>query len=105
MLRLVQTGWGCPEQYDAYLSRQLVGYIRHRHGTTESHCPLGKVVWDDDSSIGDGLFDDEERDRFLTACCMAILLELGFRRIILDSVASGKPLYEVVSQQQVDGEV
>lgn len=71
-LTLVQTCGSCPEQYDAYLEDELIGYMRLRHG----HFPAehrGKVVHSS-APEGQGYFiNQEERRHHLHLACKAIL--------------------------------
>jgi len=63
---LRRTCYACPEQYDVYYKGNQVGYLRLRHGvfTAESPCCGGKQVYSG-SPKGDGIFDDDERDKYL----------------------------------------
>lgn len=72
-IKLEQTCGACPEQYDAYLNGEVVGYLRLRHGYFTVSCPWsgGEVVYEAQPE-GDGLFTYEERDGFLEAACAAI---------------------------------
>jgi hypothetical protein len=72
MLRLVQTCGACPEQYDVYQGDKRVGYFRLRHGHFRAECPQGNVVYEA-APQGDGLFEPEERDRYLNEACAAVL--------------------------------
>ncbi len=66
MIRLVETCFACPEQYDAYDGDQQVGYLRLRHGTFTVECPdvHGELVYRA-SPEGDGRFGNDERDYYL----------------------------------------
>lgn len=70
---LVETCYACPEQYDVFDGKRLVGYLRLRHGYFAAYYPDvdGECVYEADT-IGDGCFDDDERDMHLTAACVAI---------------------------------
>lgn len=75
-IKLIQTCGACPEQYDALIGHSLVGYLRLRHGyfyVQYPHCG-GKLVFEAYPE-GDGIFEDHERERFLTAAKEAILKE------------------------------
>lgn len=67
-IRLTQTCEAYPEQYDALQGDEMVGYLRLRHGHFTIRCPdaLGKIVYEA-YPIGDGAFDDDERDNYLKA--------------------------------------
>jgi hypothetical protein len=66
-ITLTQTCWGCPEQYDAYLDGEIIGYLRLRHGSFTVSYPWsgGDVVYRA-APRGDGLFEEDERDAYLT---------------------------------------
>ena len=74
LVRLVRTCTACPEQYDAYIGDDLVGYLRLRHGSFTVRCPdsNGELVYEA-APDGDGCFDVEERDRYLRFAVAAIL--------------------------------
>lgn len=65
----------CPEQYDAYLGDELVGYLRMRHGTFAIHCPnvAGEQIIYSTLPKGDGCFEDDEREFFLGLAQSVIL--------------------------------
>ncbi len=69
--KLIRTCFACPEQYDVYKvnedgSEENVAYLRLRHGMFRAECPfMGKLVYTSNDMRGDGIFYDEERDRFL----------------------------------------
>ena len=73
VVRLVQTCSAYPEQYDAHIGEQKVGYLRLRHGDFRVECPdvFGETVYEA-SPYGDGFFDDDERTGFLEAAKEAI---------------------------------
>lgn len=62
-IELIQTCGACPEQYDAYFEGNEVGYLRLRHGYFRAEY-LGEVVYDA-NTIGDGIFDCDEREGHL----------------------------------------
>lgn len=72
-IELIQTSLGCPEQYDAFIGRKLVGYIRLRYGHLTVECPNcgGEEVYSAHPE-GDGIFEYEERDKYLDASVTAI---------------------------------
>ena len=82
-IELQRTCGACPEQYDAYFDYgddegpQLVGYLRMRHGQFTVEVPYvgGKLVFISHTR-GDGTFEVEEREHFLTVACKAIKDEL-----------------------------
>lgn len=66
-------GGMCPEQYDVLLDGKQVGYLRLRHGQFTARCPdaLDTLVYSA-NPIGDGCFEPEERDEYLTKAVEAI---------------------------------
>ena len=65
-IELVQTCGACPEQYDAYLNGEKVGYLRLRHGTfrVDYGGAGGETIYSA-SPIGDGCFEVDEREGYL----------------------------------------
>jgi hypothetical protein len=74
MIRLVRTGFGYPEQYDAYLDGEQVGYLRLRNGDFSVDYPDcdGEAIYEA-SPRGDGMFDDDEPDYYLGIAVGVIL--------------------------------
>lgn len=74
-IKLSQTCFACPEQYDAIDARtgEVVGYLRLRYGhfTVEVPRPGGQLVYES-YTRGDGSFDDDERNAELAAALVAI---------------------------------
>ena len=72
-IELRQTCFACPEQYDAFLNGEMVGYLRLHHGYFRVEVPdaHGELVYSADT-LGDGIFDPEERDVHLNAAREAI---------------------------------
>jgi hypothetical protein len=70
---LLKTCFACPEQYDVLLGEQVVGYLRLRHGHFRAHAdgPGGTLVYEA-NTVGDGLFEDDERGTHLTAAVVAL---------------------------------
>lgn len=66
-INLVMTCGACPEQYDAYLNGEKVGYLRLRHGLFAVwNADQSERLWHTSDIKGDGIFaDDEERDPIL----------------------------------------
>lgn len=71
----LEGGGSCPEQYDVFDGDKKVGYLRLRHGYFRAEC------YDDEGHAvevyaadtrGDGHFEDDERDEYLTAAVHAI---------------------------------
>lgn len=73
-VRLVLTCGACPEQYDAYVGDELVGYLRLRHGYFSVRCPdpSGYEVYSAHPR-GDGIFESGERETYLRFGVQAIL--------------------------------
>ena len=78
MIRLVQTCFACPEQYDAFDGNgKRVGYIRLRGGRFRVQCPDigGEDVFEHIFAHDwyKGMFEDEqERKAFLGTACRRI---------------------------------
>lgn len=68
------TCYACPEQYDAYIGDEQVGYLRLRHGEFYAECPEcgGERVFESSSMQGDGIFEGHEREEYLTLAVQAI---------------------------------
>ena len=63
----------CPEQYDVELDNKKVAYLRLRHGCFRVHVPDfgGKIVYESYPK-GDGLFEEDEREKELNNALEAI---------------------------------
>lgn len=70
---LVQTCGACPEQYDVYKGGNQVGYLRLRHGWFYASVPdcSDNIVYEAEPK-GDGIFETDERTRYLTEAIDAI---------------------------------
>lgn len=64
----------CPEQYDVYLCKDQVGYLRLRHGYFRAENSDSVVVYSTQCK-GDGVFDDDEREYHLTQAITSIHLD------------------------------
>ena len=74
---LEMTCEGCPEQYDAFLDGKKVGYLRLRHGYFRVDYPdCGMETIYEAYPKGDGIFDDSERDFYLSKAKDAIVRKL-----------------------------
>jgi hypothetical protein len=64
---LVETSGACPESYDVKLNREIVGYLRLRHGHFRAEYPEcgGRIVYTA-CPRGDGIFEHDERMFYLT---------------------------------------
>lgn len=94
-IKLVRTCDSCPEQYDAYLGDEKVGYLRLRHGHFRVECPDNGGAWVYQAyPRGDGAFDEGERDYHLTQAAHSIRLWLSQR-------GETGALYEVVSGSEI----
>jgi hypothetical protein len=73
-IRLERTCHACPEQYDAFLGERQVGYLRLRHGRFRVDCPdvEGATVYEAHPK-GDGFFDADEREHYLSEARRAIV--------------------------------
>ena len=76
-IELIKTCDWAPEQYDAYLNGKQVGYLRLRHGKFRVDFPdCGDETIYEAEPNGDGCFDDDEREKYLTEAKQAILNKL-----------------------------
>jgi hypothetical protein len=66
----------CPEQYDVYQGEYQIGYLRLRHGYFRADyvalADARETVYEGHPK-GDGVFEPEERERFLTEAVQALL--------------------------------
>ena len=71
---LIKTCSACPEQYDVYKGKVQIGYLRLRHGFFRADYPDcgGESVYEAEPE-GDGIFEDHERDKYLSAAVDALL--------------------------------
>jgi hypothetical protein len=72
---LEQTCFACPEQYDVYNRDGIqVGYLRLRHGYFRADYPdVGvEVVYETSNVIGDGIFEDEEREIHISKALLCL---------------------------------
>lgn len=89
--RLVLTCVACPEQYDVFKGAEQVGYLRLRHGHFYASVPdVGGETVFEASPNGDGIFDDDERDGYLTQAVAAIRMKVE-RGIDLQRVRDAAP--------------
>lgn len=67
-ISLVRTCNACPEQYDAYIDGNVVGYLRLCHGVFTVDIPdaSGREIYRA-YPRGDGIFEYDEREDFLAA--------------------------------------
>jgi hypothetical protein len=74
-LRLELTCSACPEQYDVFLK---VGYLRLRHGEFRVDYPDcgGKTIYEAEPN-GDGIFNKDERVKYMEEAMKAILKMLN----------------------------
>jgi hypothetical protein len=74
-INLIETCGACPEQYDAYHNGEIVGYLRLRHGIFRVDYLANderKVIYHGEPN-GDGMFEPEEREFYLTEAKKAII--------------------------------
>ena len=69
-ITLDETCGACPEQYDAYLGDDKIGYLRLRHGYFRAEY-LGTIVYEAHPN-GDGCFEYDERGKYLKKAKKAI---------------------------------
>ena len=70
--KLIQTCGACPESYDVYLHNNLVGSLRLRHGcfTAQIDGKYEPVYYGNPK--GDGIFEYDERGRYIDEAIEAI---------------------------------
>lgn len=68
-IELLRTSSACPEQYDLLIDSEKAGYFRLRHGEFRVDFPDcgDETIYESDAMNGEGLFQPEERGRFLCA--------------------------------------
>lgn len=76
-IELVETCSACPEQYDMLVDGQNVGYFRLRHGHYRVENAEMTTTYYTAEPDGDGCFDPEERNFFLTMGKIAVLVAMG----------------------------
>ena len=76
-ITLVQTCGACPEQYNAFIGDEQVGYLRLRHGYFRVDYPDcgGETIYSAEPK-GDGCFECDERKYYLEEAKKAILNKL-----------------------------
>jgi len=77
-IKLLQTCFACPEQYDAYFDGKEVGYLRLRWGNFTADF-MDETVYTANPN-GDGIFESEEREFYLTEA----------KKAIFDAMTSGE---------------
>jgi hypothetical protein len=74
--RLICTCSACPEQYEVFDDKtgEQIAYLRLRHGYFRADVPEcgGETVYESEPE-GDGVFEDDERQRELSAAVAAVL--------------------------------
>lgn len=78
-LELIQTCGACPEQYDVLdKDHNVVGYLRLRHGYFRVDFPDsgGETIYEAHPK-GDGIFEYDEREFYLTEAVKAIKQKLN----------------------------
>lgn len=87
-IELKRTSYAMPEQYEAFLDGRQVGYLRLRHGTFRANHPdhIGSQVYLADT-LGDGAFEDSEREPQIRAALIAVLQAEG--------IESPVPIFEL----------
>jgi hypothetical protein len=96
MIKLVLTCRACPEQYDAILDGNQVGYLRLRHGYFSVDYPDagGEVIFEAKPQ-GDGIFEQNERDYYLRFAVDAIQKKMAG---LITNVEAPKVEYEIVGE-------
>jgi hypothetical protein len=68
------TCYACPESYDVFLEGTQIGYLRLRHGHFTAVYPdVGGVLVYQADPVGDGIFQDSEREHYLVHAIEALL--------------------------------
>lgn len=73
-IELIETCRGCPEQYDAIVDGEIIGYLRLRHGYFSVEYK-GELVYEATPN-GDGIFECEDRPYFLWKAKQALLKKI-----------------------------
>lgn len=84
-IELIETCSACPEQYDAVISGEIVGYLRLRHGYFYAETTYNDQRVYECTTIGDGIFASEERDFHLTLARKKIAKALNRRNKTLSN--------------------
>lgn len=74
--RLICTCGACPEQYDVFddSTGKKIGYLRLRHGFFRADYPdAGDETVYEATPKGNGIFEDDERQHYLTEAVQALL--------------------------------
>lgn len=101
-ITLVMTGGGCPEQYDALIGDEIIGYLRLRHGSFRAEYlgyPEPKIVCTAEPD-GDGSFQEEERTRHLNRACRALIQEYQEHKGLIED-DSEEPIYALCSPAEL----
>lgn len=72
--KLIRTCFACPEQYEVFYNDQQIGYLRLRHGYFRADYPdCGDETVYEAYPQGDGVFEDSERESYLTEAVKKLL--------------------------------
>lgn len=71
---LKQTCGGCPESYNVYHNDEYVGHLRLRNGIFTAYFQDRATY--QVTTIGDGIFESEEREYHLQLACETIWAEM-----------------------------
>lgn len=76
-LQLYLTCPACPEQYDVFRNGERVAYYRLRHGEFTIDFPdvMGECIFEA-SPNGDGIFDEDERLKFMTIAMRKLIAKI-----------------------------
>lgn len=79
-LQIIMTCPACPEQYDVFKDGEQVAYLRLRHGVFRVDYPTcnDENIYKAEPS-GDGIFDDNERTKYMTIAMNKVLDKLNQR--------------------------
>ena len=87
MLKLVQTCGACPEAYDVSYEGNYIGYLRLRHGCFAARNNVDEVVYSAHPR-GDGIFEYDERSKYLAEGLVALAASMHIPVRIGDIVAA-----------------
>ncbi len=82
---LIQTCGACPEQYEVFLNRERMSYLRLRHGYFYVAVPDsgGELIYEANPK-GDGCFECDERDEYLQNAIDAIIAHYSKDDLIVE---------------------
>ncbi len=81
-LEIKMTCGACPEQYEIFRNGEQVAYYRLRHGEFRVDFPDcgGETIYHAEPN-GDGIFDDNERLKYLSEAMKAVITKINLSKI------------------------